>query len=61
MATRVKELVNEYEKWHIREVGLGAVDWIKDQSVFDSEDDEEEVAEEGGKCDWIGNGNRGNV
>ena len=46
MATRVKELVNEYEKWHIREVGLGAVDWIKDQSVYDSEDDEEEVQED---------------
>ena len=46
MSLRVKELVKQYETWHIREVGLGAVDWIKDQNVFDSEDDEEAVLED---------------
>ena len=44
MSNKVKSLVEEYEEWHVLQVGMRGLPWIKDQSMLD--DSEEESEEE---------------
>ena len=44
MSNKVKTLVAEYEAWHVLQVGMKGLPWIKDQSMLD--DSEEESEEE---------------
>ena len=44
MSNKVKALIEEYEEWHVLQVGMRGLPWINDQSMLD--DSEEESEEE---------------